>query len=354
MRIGEVDPVDEAALAAWCEVHVEAERFGREETATPWQLPELRELVQGPTSAESVRLLAGEVDGRVVVAGWLRLPLLDNLARAGVAVYVRPSHRRRGLGSAMARHLERMAAAHGRTVLDAEASWPHGVADPATEAGPGFAAALGFDLALLEVERVLRLPVPDEVLSRLAREAAPHHAAYTLCSWTGAVPEDLVPGWVRLSASLSTEAPVGALTLEPEAADESAHREAEALLVRQGRRKFCTVALDGAGEVVAYTDLVTSVHDPGRAEQWGTLVRGDHRGHRLGMAVKVANLRLLQDAGPSEVVVQVITWNAAENAHMVAVNDALGFRPVEAAGQFQKLLAGRPGPVSRRPSRGSA
>ena len=50
--------------------------------------------------------------------------------------------------------------------------------------------------------------------------------------------------------------------------------------------------------MVAYTDIATTVHEPGRAYQWGTLVRRDARGHRLGLAVKVANLRLLQDDVP--------------------------------------------------------
>ena len=50
--------------------------------------------------------------------------------------------------------------------------------------------------------------------------------------------------------------------------------------------------------MVAYTDIATTVHEPGRAYQWGTLVRGDARGHRLGLAVKVANLRLLQRERP--------------------------------------------------------
>ena len=47
---------------------------------------------------------------------------------------------------------------------------------------------------------------------------------------------------------------------------------------------------DGDG----WTDLATTIHEPGRAYQWGTLVDRAHRGHRLGVAVKVANLRLLQ------------------------------------------------------------
>jgi RimJ/RimL family protein N-acetyltransferase len=82
---------------------------------------------------------------------------------------------------------------------------------------------------------------------------------------------------------------------------------------------------------------VTTVHEPSRAYQWGTLVRPAHRGHRLGMAVKVANLRQLQEAVPG--VDHVITWNAESNARMVAVNDRLGFVPTERMGEFQKRLA---------------
>jgi hypothetical protein len=34
----------------------------------------------------------------------------------------------------------------------------------------------------------------------------------------------------------------------------------------------------------------------------------------------------------------VHTWNAEVNTHMVAVNDALGFRPVEYLAEFQRRL----------------
>ena len=110
----------------------------------------------------------------------------------------------------------------------------------------------------------------------------------------------------------------------------------EALLARQGRRKYNTVALDEHGDVVACTDIATTVHEPGRAYQWGTLVRPDARGHRLGLAVKVANLRLLATQRPD--LTELITYNAEVNSHMVAVNDRLGFRPVAWLGEFQKRL----------------
>lgn len=337
LEVREVDPFDAVAFDAWHGVYAEAERFGREDVATVWQLEELRVQMQERSARAWTRAYAGLVDGRAVVAGWIRTPLLDNLDRAELSAHVLPSHRRRGLGSAMVAHLESVARERGRSILGAEAHWSYDAGSEGTgESGPGFAAALGYDLALGDVQRVLRLPVAAEVLDGLEREAAPHHAAYTLRSWVGRVPEDLLPGWVELSSSLMTEAPTGDLTVEPEKADLEAHREHEGIRERQGREKYNTVALDADGVVVAYSDIATTVHEPGRAYQWGTLVRRDHRGHRLGVAVKVANLRVLQRERPD--VDHVVTYNAEVNAHMVGVNELLGYRPVARLGEFQKQL----------------
>ena len=89
--------------------------------------------------------------------------------------------------------------------------------------------------------------------------------------------------------------------------------------------------------MVAYTDIAVTVHESERAYQWGTLVRTDHRGHRLGLAVKVANLRLLQETHPQ--ITTVVTFNADVNAPMVAVNERLGFVPVQWMGEPEEALA---------------
>ena len=60
------------------------------------------------------------------------------------------------------------------------------------------------------------------------------------------------------------------------------------------------------------------------AHQWNTLVLREHRGRRLGLLVKLAALRLLAREEPQ--ATRVVTWNAQENAPMIAVNEALGFR----------------------------
>lgn len=182
-----------------------------------------------------------------------------------------------------------------------------------------------------------RLPVPDDLLARLADEAARSHPSYALRSWAGPVPDDLVQGWAELTSTLVTEAPTGDLTVEQEAVSVAAVREREAVLQRQGRTKYCTVALDPEGAVVAYTDLATTVHEPGRAYQWGTLVRRADRGHRLGVAVKVANLRQLQAEQPE--IERLTTYNAQSNRHMIGVNELLGFVPVARLGDFEKILA---------------
>ncbi|MFV0405376.1 MAG: hypothetical protein ACK5LN_00900 [Propioniciclava sp.] len=73
-----------------------------------------------------------------------------------------------------------------------------------------------------------------------------------------------------------------------------------------------------------------------------TLVRADHRGHRLGMLVKTANLAQLQRLNPF--AERIHTWNAAENAPMLAINLALGFQTVAVHGGWHRH--GQPAPSS--------
>jgi RimJ/RimL family protein N-acetyltransferase len=67
---------------------------------------------------------------------------------------------------------------------------------------------------------------------------------------------------------------------------------------------------------------------PEHAQQSGTLVLAAHRGHRLGARLKIAVLRELAATVPQ--VRRISTYNADGNRPMVAVNEALGFRPAGA------------------------
>lgn len=334
-----VGPDDGAAIAAWAEVVAASLRHELGDHATPWAAEELAVVVREPDGLRRDSFLLGLLDGRPVAAGWLALRLLDNLDSAQLDVHVLPEQRRRGLGGQVLDRLEELAAAAGRTRLDARAQWPgDGPPDGAGTAGIEFAFRRGYGFGIGEVQRELALPVPDDLLADLAADAAPHHAPYRILSWSGPVPDDLVVGWLAVSSTLQTEAPAGEVQREDESADVAAFRTAEALQTRQGRTPWHTVALDLSGEVVAYTQLMVPDHDPRFVHQWGTLVRRDHRGHRLGLALKVANLRALQrdldTAGR-----RVVTWNAEVNGPMIAVNEAMGFVATARSADLQRIVA---------------
>lgn len=125
-----------------------------------------------------------------------------------------------------------------------------------------------------------------------------------------------------------TDAPTGALSWLPERWDSARYREKEEAARRRGRLRAATGAIEeSSGAMVAYTDIGVSREQPRIAYQWDTIVAPAHRGHRLGSWTKIANLGLLHERVPQTST--VVTWNAAENSHMIAVNELLGFRAVE-------------------------
>lgn len=77
-----------------------------------------------------------------------------------------------------------------------------------------------------------------------------------------------------------------------------------------------------------WTDEFVHQHD--------TLVLAEHRGRRLGLLVKAANLQRLAAEQPG--TRRIGTWNAEENAHMLGINVALGFRPAGGSGEWQARI----------------
>ena len=131
-----------------------------------------------------------------------------------------------------------------------------------------------------------------------------------------------------------SEAPTGDADVEDENWTPERLRAKEERAATAGRRDVRTFALTRDGEVAAMTELFVNVSMPHRGFQSGTLVVPAHRGHRLGLAVKVANQRALVDRFPE--LEWIITGNADVNAHMNAINDRLGFRVVERCLEVEK------------------
>jgi GNAT superfamily N-acetyltransferase len=333
-EISPVDPFDGDAVDAWWEAYAAARRVDMGEDAVIWSRKESRAELQQPSATTHRRAFSASEGGEVVGSASLALPLKDNVHIAAIGINVPAEHRRRGVGSALLAHVEREAAAAGRTTMRADVYWPASApADGAGEPGREFARRHGYDVALGDLQSRLDLPVTDATIDALL--AAAPAAGYTLRSWTGPVPDDLVADWAALDALLDTEAPTGDLDIQAASADVADFRADEQLVARQGRTSYGTVALTADGRVAAYTQIVVS-RDDGNAYQWGTLVRREDRGRRLGLRVKLENLRLLQRLSPG--TTRVYTFNAESNAHMLAVNARLGFRAVARMGELQKRL----------------
>jgi len=150
------------------------------------------------------------------------------------------------------------------------------------------------------------------------------------------VPPPWAAGVAVLKQSMSTDAPPGGLII-PETSWDADRVHAEYARFSSTNRLFLGIVVhEPTGRVVALNELSASRERPdGMIHQWDTIVLPEHRGHRLGTLVKAANLEAVRAALPQAPAVH--TFNAAENHHMLAVNETLGFRRAAALGMFQAV-----------------
>jgi hypothetical protein len=71
------------------------------------------------------------------------------------------------------------------------------------------------------------------------------------------------------------------------------------------------------------TELMLPIDSDEWAYQGDTIVDPPHRGHRLGLLLKIASLRAMLADRPG--VKAICTWNAGVNKHMISVNEQLGY-----------------------------
>jgi GNAT superfamily N-acetyltransferase len=277
-------------------------------------------------------------DGAVVAHYRLNLPDLENKDRAFLGLVVHPDARRHGYGREMARHGAQRAAANGRTILEAYSA--------EDSAGVAFAHATGAKLAIEEVRRIQDLSaIAPGAVAGLRTAAERAAAGYSLVTWTGAIPEQYY-GAIAAVLGAYNDAPHPDGT-EDAVWDADRVRERTGSGQRLGLMRGYAVAAvsDTSGEMAGYTEVLISPE----SDEWGsqqlTAVVRSHRGHRLGLLLKVAMLEWLAEAEPQ--LRWISTGNAADNAHMIAVNEQLAYRVVKPGWQFWEMpvaeLAGPPG-----------
>ncbi|MBA3232859.1 MAG: GNAT family N-acetyltransferase [Propionibacteriales bacterium] len=339
MWVGEIDVHDDAQVKAFWEAGREADESGRE-YPTYWSLRSAMVAFRAEGNSVEQHPLAAIEDGEVVGVNQVVFPLLDNTHISYVEPLVPPSHRNRGVGSTLVRAALDLSRDAGRDTIVGQANMPL----DADSDGARFLHKHGFSTAIVDLHRVLDLPVSTRRLTDLAVQAAPYHEQYRFVSFDDEVPDELMDGFCELQMAFNDEVPSGDLDIEAEMWDEDRVRKTEARLRKQGAHETRTVVLSSEGTMVALTEMKCADSKPEMAYQGGTLVLSPHRGHRLGLASKVVNLRRFQQRFPA--VTTVHSWNAEENGPMGAINDVLGFRGVERLAEMQLKLDAEPGSPS--------
>ncbi len=273
--------------------------------------------------------LARDDAGRPVAVLAVDLPTYDNTHLVWFDVTVAPEFRRRGIGSDLLGRGFEMARDAGRRSAGID-GWD-------LPAALAFAAKHGFEQKSAEVQRRQVLADLDwpklDLLYDDARAAA---EGYELIRLRDAVPDDLIDAVVTMTSAIN-DAPTDDLDIEDEVFSAERVRAFETAMFAWDRTLYRVVARDTESSELGGHSLVGVEHErPHVGWQLDTAVVRAHRGHRLGLLVKIELLRWLREAEPQ--LATLDTWNAESNKHMIAVNDSMGYRIVARSIQYQRDL----------------
>jgi len=337
MEVRRIDPDDEAAFDAWYAV-VRSTDLEHWPDLGGWTRREAHALVSPKDAAiEYFCLSAIDAAGQTVGIALCEVPRRDNRHSASVDVRVLSEQRRQGVGTAILAEAERLISAEKRSVLNAFFEVPTDMLE--ADVAGSFARRMGFVRSQTGNRRHLSLPIDDGRRVRLANEVAGASAGYRTFTFMAPWPEEYLADQCELNRRMSTDAPSGDKRHEEEVWDEARVEEMDEVLVASGMRKLVAVAQHlESNRLVAFSEVALPRDHPHEGWQWPTLVLREHRGHRLGLAVKLANLDALESTVPE--VNLISTGNAQENAPMIAVNEMLGFEVVATGTFWQKPLGG--------------
>ena len=269
----------------------------------------------------------------------------DLAAWAKIRVMVAPAHRRRGAGTALLRAIVADARERGCTTLANDQTWI-GV-DGKQTVGERWAHRVGF--ATVHRLRWQMLHVTDVSAGTWD---IPTPAGFRLAHWIDTAPDELVAAFAHARNAM-LDAPTGESSYRAPEWTVERVRQTEADWRETGDELRYVVAVhEETGAVAAFTELRL---DPTRLDlcwQLDTAVVADFRGRGLGRAIKAAMMRRLLADHPG--LQRVVTNNADDNAHMIRVNDQIGYvhygdigsfeAPIERVGAALGLSVDIPGP----------
>jgi GNAT superfamily N-acetyltransferase len=240
-------------------------------------------------------------------------------------IYVRPDHRRQGLGSAWLPVVIEVMDAHGCTVVG------FGTEDPP---GHAFLKSLGAEAKFSGAENRLKLADVDwKMVDRWIHEGAKRSPQTKLEVYDGPLPEAIWEDYAPQLTSMLNTMPWenldhGEIVVTPDHI-----RENDAQMAIAGERLHTIMTREPAGVISAITDMSWAPHRPTIIEQRFTGVRPDARGRGLGKWIKAAMLAHVHKVHAE--ARWVATENAGSNAPMLAINTKLGFKRYRAGTEYQ-------------------
>lgn len=328
MKITPFGPDDAADIEAWVDL-VNAVR----RTDSPWEYPATPRSTaamfrHGWDGEPSTPYLA-RVDGTVVGAGSLGTSEYDNLHLAWCGVQVHPERRRRGHGSEILGFLLEEVRRRGRTSVGID-GWD-------SESTHAFATGHGFEPKISSINRRQFLTDIDWAeLDKRYDDALPHATDYVMERWPVPTPDDRLDDLAEMAAAIN-DAPTDDLDYEDEVFTGDRMRAYEEATHGRGQRMYRLVARHvPSGHLAGQTVVAVEGEHPERGHQHDTSVVRAHRGHRLGLLLKADMMRWLREAEPQ--LVEIDTWNAESNDHMIGVNEVLGYRVMGREVAYQRSL----------------
>jgi GNAT superfamily N-acetyltransferase len=348
-----IDAPDAADFLAAVEVgrKVRMQTWGSDDLA----YAPLEKLLELDDPYERQVILVAKIDGEIVGTVDIALPLTDNLDLAEFTLDILPEYQGQGVGRQLLEAAEGFARDEGRSMILIDTNHPgaslHEFAEEQLVPGSGqgfvplgsrevdFARRTGYTLQHIEQFSSCSLPLDTKLVAELEAEAQEtNNGRYRLHHWTDRCPQR----WLEAVAVLENQAGGDALP-DPGAEgdgmvfDARILREAEDVTIAQGRRTVVTaVEHIASGTLVGLTTISVLAQRQDVVFQDDTVVLQEHRGNKLGLLIKVANMERLTEQFPDARV--IYTWNAPENRYLLTVNRQLGFTTAGVTGIWQKEL----------------
>jgi GNAT superfamily N-acetyltransferase len=240
-------------------------------------------------------------------------------------LYVRPDHRRQGIGSSWVPLIVELMDAHGNTKVGFS-----------TEEAPGhaFLKSLGAEPKLVGAENRLKLADVDwKMVERWVEEGSKRSPHTKFQMYDGPLPDSM---WDEFAPQLSTmlntipfeNLDIGTIVVTPDH-----FRDFYEKLAISGERLHTILTREPDGTVSSITDMTWDPTRPAILEQRFTGVRPDARGRGLGKWIKAAMLVHLHKLYPQ--AKWVATENAGSNEPMLAINKKLGFKQYRSGTEYQ-------------------